>query len=76
MTDRHDLGLSDDPLRPRADDGQSNEDLTYAVYRDGAVLAPGSASGGSGDVGLLTLRGKTEGKDVTLDVKVWRGGGR
>ncbi|MGY0487552.1 serine/threonine protein kinase [Streptomyces sp. WG-D5] len=74
MTDRHDLGLSDDPLRPRADDGQSNEDLTYAVYRDGAVLAPGSASGGSGDVGLLTLRGKTEGKDVTLDAEVWRGG--
>ncbi|MGW2347206.1 serine/threonine protein kinase [Streptomyces sp. NPDC001661] len=27
---------------------------------------------GSGDVGLLTLRGKTEGKNVTLDAKVWR----
>ncbi|MFJ9177425.1 serine/threonine protein kinase [Streptomyces sp. NPDC102360] len=27
---------------------------------------------GSGDIGLLTLQGKTEGKNVTLDAKVWR----
>ncbi|MET8474459.1 protein kinase [Streptomyces sp. NPDC004856] len=27
---------------------------------------------GSGNVALLTLRGKTEGKNVTLDAKVWR----
>ncbi|MFZ3593500.1 serine/threonine protein kinase [Streptomyces sp. BH104] len=31
---------------------------------------------GSGDVGLLTLRGKTEGKNVTLDAKVWRATGQ
>ncbi|MEB8337597.1 hypothetical protein [Streptomyces endophyticus] len=118
MTDSQDLYLADDPVRAKPDDGRSNEDLTYAVYSNGAVLAPGTTSGsslallpagqpatldacrdahaakdfywvydlpvgqrlclvgGSGDVGLLTLRGKTEGKNVTLDAKVWRAAGQ
>ncbi|MGW8885793.1 protein kinase domain-containing protein [Streptomyces sp. NPDC055749] len=44
MTASHDLYLSDSPVRPKADTGSSDEDLTYAVYSSGAVVAPGSTS--------------------------------
>ncbi|MFI7342524.1 serine/threonine-protein kinase [Streptomyces sp. NPDC050085] len=47
MTKSHDLYLADRPVRAKADDGRSNEDLTYAVYSSGAVLAPGTTSGSS-----------------------------
>ncbi|MFJ8822133.1 serine/threonine-protein kinase [Streptomyces sp. NPDC102467] len=47
MTKSHDLYLADAPVRAKADDGRSNEDLTYAVYSSGAVLAPGTTSGSS-----------------------------
>ncbi|MEV6110392.1 serine/threonine-protein kinase [Streptomyces sp. NPDC051940] len=41
----HDLYLANTPVRPTADTGSTDEDLTYAVYTDGAVLAPGTTSG-------------------------------
>ncbi|MEV5612930.1 protein kinase [Streptomyces sp. NPDC052225] len=47
MTKSHDLYLADSPVRSRADDGRANEDLTYAVYASGDVLAPGTTSGSS-----------------------------
>ena len=47
MTASHDLYLADTPVRPKADTGSSDEDLTYAVYSSGAVLAPGTTSGSS-----------------------------
>jgi hypothetical protein len=47
MTASHDLYLGDTPVRPKADSGSSDEDLTYAVYSSGAVLAPGTTSGSS-----------------------------
>ncbi|MEU5341590.1 MULTISPECIES: protein kinase [unclassified Streptomyces] len=52
MTASHDLYLADTPVRPKADTGSSDEDLTYAVYSSGAVLAPGTTSGSS--LALLT----------------------
>jgi hypothetical protein len=47
MTASHDLYLADTPVRSKADTGTSDEDLTYAVYSSGAVLAPGTTSGSS-----------------------------
>ncbi|MGW0769533.1 protein kinase domain-containing protein [Streptomyces sp. NPDC002676] len=47
MTKSHDLYLADTPVRSKADTGTSDEDLTYAVYSAGAVLAPGTTSGSS-----------------------------
>ncbi|MCT9083412.1 serine/threonine-protein kinase [Streptomyces fulvoviolaceus] len=47
MTKSHDLYLADTPVRAKADTGTSDEDLTYAVYDSGAVLAPGTESGSS-----------------------------
>ncbi|MGW7260147.1 protein kinase domain-containing protein [Streptomyces sp. NPDC054834] len=47
MTASHDLYLADTPVRAKADTGTSDEDLTYAVYSSGAVLAPGTDSGSS-----------------------------
>ncbi|MFF7751959.1 serine/threonine-protein kinase [Streptomyces sp. NPDC007971] len=47
MTKSHDLYLADTPVRAKADTGTSDEDLTYAVYSSGAVLAPGTTSGSS-----------------------------
>jgi len=47
MTSSHDLYLADTPVRSKADTGTSDEDLTYAVYSSGAVLAPGTDSGSS-----------------------------
>ncbi|WP_326757981.1 protein kinase [Streptomyces phaeochromogenes] len=47
MTGSHDLYLADTPVRSKADSGSSDEDLTYAVYSSGAVLAPGTTSGSS-----------------------------
>ncbi|MGW2704247.1 serine/threonine-protein kinase [Streptomyces sp. NPDC001340] len=47
MTKSHDLYLADSPVRAKADTGTSDEDLTYAVYSSGAVLAPGTTSGSS-----------------------------
>ncbi|MEU6550897.1 protein kinase [Streptomyces sp. NPDC046915] len=47
MTASHDLYLADSPVRSKADTGTSDEDLTYAVYSSGAVLAPGTDSGSS-----------------------------
>ncbi|MFA7757843.1 protein kinase [Streptomyces sp. NRRL B-2790] len=47
MTKSHDLYLADTPVRSKADTGTSDEDLTYAVYSSGAVLAPGTTSGSS-----------------------------
>ncbi|WP_369249805.1 serine/threonine-protein kinase [Streptomyces sp. R41] len=47
MTASHDLYLGDTPVRAKADTGSSDEDLTYAVYSSGAVLAPGTTSGSS-----------------------------
>jgi hypothetical protein len=47
MTASHDLYLADTPVRSKADTGTSDEDLTYAVYSSGAVLAPGTDSGSS-----------------------------
>lgn len=44
MTGNHDLYLADRPVRSKADTGTSDEDLTYAVYSSGAVVAPGSTS--------------------------------
>ncbi|MFD7321718.1 protein kinase [Streptomyces sp. NPDC059875] len=44
MTAKHDLFLADRPVRSRADSGSYDEDLTYAVYSSGAVVAPGSTS--------------------------------
>ncbi|MEU6985671.1 protein kinase [Streptomyces sp. NPDC046324] len=44
MTGKHDLYLADRPVRSKADTGSSDEDLTYAVYSSGAVVAPGSTS--------------------------------
>jgi serine/threonine kinase PknH len=47
MTASHDLFLADTPVRAKADSGSADEDLTYAVYDSGAVLAPGTTSGSS-----------------------------
>ncbi|MEU6669103.1 serine/threonine-protein kinase [Streptomyces sp. NPDC046727] len=47
MTKSHDLYLADTPVRSKADTGTSDEDLTYAVYSAGALLAPGTDSGSS-----------------------------
>ncbi|MGW3285408.1 protein kinase domain-containing protein [Streptomyces sp. NPDC001002] len=47
MTKSHDIYLADSPVRSKADTGTSDEDLTYAVYSSGAVLAPGTDSGSS-----------------------------
>ncbi|MDH6222165.1 serine/threonine-protein kinase [Streptomyces pseudovenezuelae] len=47
MTKSHDIYLADTPVRAKADTGTSDEDLTYAVYSSGAVLAPGTDSGSS-----------------------------
>lgn len=47
MTKSHDLYLADTPVRAKADTGTSDEDLTYAVYDSGAILAPGTDSGSS-----------------------------
>ncbi|WP_308406122.1 serine/threonine-protein kinase [Streptomyces naphthomycinicus] len=47
MTKSHDLYLADTPVRSKADSGTSDEDLTYAVYSSGALLAPGTDSGSS-----------------------------
>lgn len=47
MTASHDLYLADTPVRSKADTGGADEDLTYAVYSSGAVLAPGTTSGSS-----------------------------
>ncbi|MGW0992182.1 protein kinase domain-containing protein [Streptomyces sp. NPDC002523] len=47
MTKSHDLYLADTPVRAKADTGTSDEDLTYAVYSSGALLAPGTTSGSS-----------------------------
>ncbi|MGP4091668.1 serine/threonine-protein kinase [Streptomyces sp. KR55] len=47
MAKSHDLYLADTPVRAKADTGTSDEDLTYAVYSSGAVLAPGTDSGSS-----------------------------
>lgn len=47
MTASHDLYLTDTPVRSKADAGSADEDLTYAVYSSGAVLAPGTTSGSS-----------------------------
>ncbi|MFJ6657507.1 serine/threonine-protein kinase [Streptomyces sp. NPDC091377] len=47
MTRSQDLYLADTPVRPEADTGSADEDLTYAVYSSGAVLAPGTDSGSS-----------------------------
>ncbi|WP_326724830.1 protein kinase [Streptomyces sp. NBC_00243] len=47
LTKSHDLYLADTPVRSKADTGTSDEDLTYAVYSSGAVLAPGTDSGSS-----------------------------
>lgn len=47
MTKSHDLYLADTPVRAKADTGTADEDLTYAVYSSGAVLAPGTDSGSS-----------------------------
>jgi hypothetical protein len=47
MTKSHDLYLADTPVRAKADTGSADEDLTYAVYSSGAVLAPGTDSGSS-----------------------------
>lgn len=44
MTAKHDLYLADRPVRSKADTGAYDEDLTYAVYSSGAVVAPGSTS--------------------------------
>lgn len=47
MTASHDLYLADTPVRSKADTGSADEDLTYAVYSSGSVLAPGTTSGSS-----------------------------
>lgn len=47
MTASHDLYLADTPVRSKADAGSADEDLTYAVYSSGSVLAPGTTSGSS-----------------------------
>ncbi|MBC2906773.1 protein kinase [Streptomyces sp. PSKA01] len=47
MTKSHDLYLADSPVQAKADTGTADEDLTYAVYSSGAVLAPGTDSGSS-----------------------------
>ncbi|GGU80044.1 hypothetical protein GCM10010260_10270 [Streptomyces filipinensis] len=47
MTKSHDLYLADTPVRAKADSGTSDEDMAYAVYSSGAVLAPGTTSGSS-----------------------------
>ncbi|MGW3204721.1 serine/threonine-protein kinase [Streptomyces sp. NPDC001135] len=61
MTKSHDLYLADTPVRSKADTGTSDEDLTYAVYSSGAVLAPGTTSGSS--LALLPV-GRQGGLDV------------
>ncbi|WP_257003868.1 serine/threonine-protein kinase [Streptomyces sp. SA15] len=61
MTKSHDLYLADSPVRAKADTGTSDEDLTYAVYSSGAVLAPGTDSGSS--LALLPV-----GRQGSLDV--------
>ncbi|MFE9650211.1 protein kinase [Streptomyces sp. NPDC006365] len=61
MTKSHDLYLADTPVRSRADTGTSDEDLTYAVYSSGAVLAPGTDAGSS--LALLPV-GRQGGLDV------------
>lgn len=61
MTASHDLYLADTPVRSKADTGTSDEDLTYAVYSSGAVLAPGTDSGSS--LALLPV-----GRQGSLDV--------
>ncbi|GGN72859.1 hypothetical protein GCM10011579_050430 [Streptomyces albiflavescens] len=61
MTASHDLYLGDTPVRSKADTGSSDEDLTYAVYSSGAVLAPGTTSGSS--LALLPV-----GRQASLDV--------
>ncbi|MEU9214613.1 protein kinase [Streptomyces sp. NPDC048415] len=61
MTTSHDLYLADTPVRSKADTGTSDEDLTYAVYSSGAVLAPGTDSGSS--LALLPV-----GRQGSLDV--------
>ncbi|MFE5480892.1 protein kinase [Streptomyces sp. NPDC056527] len=44
MRTKQDLFLADRPVRAKADAGTIDEDLTYAVYSSGAVVAPGSTS--------------------------------
>ncbi|WP_329124068.1 serine/threonine-protein kinase [Streptomyces sp. NBC_01353] len=44
MRTKQDLYLADRPVRAKADAGTIDEDLTYAVYSSGAVVAPGSTS--------------------------------
>lgn len=61
MTKSHDLYLADTPVRSKADTGTSDEDLTYAVYSSGALLAPGTDSGSS--LALLPV-----GRQGNLDV--------
>ncbi|MFF7124202.1 protein kinase [Streptomyces sp. NPDC008240] len=61
MTKSHDLYLADNPVRAKADTGTSDEDLTYAVYSSGALLAPGTTSGSS--LALLPV-GRQGGLDV------------
>ena len=61
MTKSHDLYLADTPVRSKADTGTSDEDLTYAVYSSGALLAPGTDSGSS--LALLPV-----GRQGSLDV--------
>ncbi|MFI8238514.1 protein kinase [Streptomyces sp. NPDC085866] len=61
MTKSHDLYLADSPVRAKADTGTSDEDLTYAVYSSGALLAPGTTSGSS--LALLPV-----GRQGSLDV--------
>ncbi|WP_257033313.1 serine/threonine-protein kinase [Streptomyces sp. Ag109_G2-15] len=61
MTKSHDLYLADTPVRSKADTGTSDEDLTYAVYSSGALLAPGTTSGSS--LALLPV-----GRQGSLDV--------
>ncbi|WP_328874211.1 serine/threonine protein kinase [Streptomyces sp. NBC_00287] len=61
LTKSQDLFLADTPVRARADTGSADEDLTYAVYSSGAVLAPGTDSGSS--LALLPA-GRQGGLDV------------
>ncbi|KUO14338.1 hypothetical protein AQJ91_47485, partial [Streptomyces dysideae] len=61
LTASHDLYLADTPVRSKADTGSADEDLTYAVYSSGAVLAPGTDSGSS--LALLPV-----GRQGSLDV--------
>ncbi|MCW7942601.1 hypothetical protein AAW14_10415 [Streptomyces hygroscopicus] len=73
MTASHDLYMADVPVRSKADTGTSDEDLTYAVYSSGAVLAPGTTSGSSLALLPVGRQGSLEGCKAATGYKsyVW-----